>query len=63
MNKRENRISHLEDGNVARVREKKDVLKIARDHEKSLQQVQDERKKRDVRLTGVSEKTGDFKYY
>lgn len=39
--------------------EKKDTLKITRDHEISTQQLPDEAKKTNTRLIGFSEKVGD----
>ena len=58
-NKSEDRISDLEDKIAASEHEMKDLLKITRNQEITIQQLQDDAKKNNIRLIWMNEKEGD----
>lgn len=58
LNEAEDRISDLEDSMAASDRERTDLVKTARIQEKSIQQLQDEAKRNNVRIIGVNETAG-----
>ena len=59
LNETEDRISDLEDKIAASEQERKDLLKITRNQEITIQQLQDDAKKNNIRLIGINEKEGD----
>ena len=67
LNKSEDRISDLKDKIAASEQERKDLLKITRNQEIIIQQLQDDAKKNNIRLIGINEKEGsntnDIKCY
>ena len=58
-NKNEDRISDLEDKIAASEQERKDLLKITRNQEITIQQLQDDAKKNNISLIWMNEKEGD----
>lgn len=59
LNESEDRISDLEDRIAASEQERKDLLKITRNQETTIQQLQDDAKKNNIRMIGINEREGD----